>query len=201
MTTEQAALHQELFGAVDLEVSAPALVRDGHLAPYQELAWFTTPTPAEADYIGGQALRFAELRAGLLDPGFASTPFLAWLQQRVVERRAAGTGAQLSWEHFARDQPALADAALRLHYDGMLPLPDGATVREQHRVPPVVNRRRGWPPPPTATPGSSPSAAARAGNHAATCPWSPGSSPRAVRVPWWGRGRCWARDGTPRPST
>ena len=138
MTTEQAGLHRELFGAVDLEVSAPALVRDGHLAPYQELAWFTTPTPAEADYIGGQALRFAELRAGLLDPGFATLPFLAWLQQRVVERRAADTGAQLSWEHFARDQPALADAALRLHCDGMLPLPDGAAVREQHRHPPTA---------------------------------------------------------------
>jgi superfamily II DNA or RNA helicase len=138
MTTEQAGLHQELFGAVDLEVSAPALVRDGHLAPFQELAWFTTPTPAEADYIGGQALRFAELRAGLLDPGFASVPFLAWLQQRVVERRAAGSGAQLSWEHFARDQPALADAALRLHCDGMLPCPEGAAVREQHRRQPTA---------------------------------------------------------------
>src|ERR1700728_11142 len=126
MTTEQAGLHRELFGAVDLEVSAPALVRDGHLAPYQELAWFTTPTPAEADYIGGQALRFAELRAGLLDPEFATVPFLTWLQQRVVERRAAETGAQLSWDHFARDQPVLAEAALRLHCDGMLPLPEGA---------------------------------------------------------------------------
>jgi superfamily II DNA or RNA helicase len=138
MTAEQAGLHRELFGAVDLEVSAPALVRDGHLAPYQELAWFTTPTPAEADYIGGQALRFAELRAGLLAPGFASVPFLGWLQQRVVERRAAGTGAQLSWEHFARDQPVLADAALRLHYDGMLPLPGGAAIREQHRHAPTA---------------------------------------------------------------
>jgi superfamily II DNA or RNA helicase len=138
MTSEQAGLHQELFGAVDLEVSAPALVRDGHLAPFQELAWFTTPTPAEADYIGGQALRFAELRAGLLDPGFASVPFLAWLQQRVVERRAADSGAQLSWEHFARDQPTLADAALRLHCDGMLPCPEGAAVREQHRRPPTA---------------------------------------------------------------
>jgi superfamily II DNA or RNA helicase len=138
MTTEQAGLHRELFGTVDLEVSAPALVRDGHLAPYQELAWFTTPTPAEADYIGGQALRFAELRAGLVDPGFASVPFLAWLQQRVVERRVDGTGAQLSWEHFAKDQPALADAGLRLYCDGMLPLPDGAAVREQHRHPPTA---------------------------------------------------------------
>ena len=38
MTADQAALHRELFGSVDLEVSAPALVRDGRLAPYQELA-------------------------------------------------------------------------------------------------------------------------------------------------------------------
>jgi superfamily II DNA or RNA helicase len=136
MTAEQAELHGELFGTVDLEVSAPALVRDGHLAPYQELAWFSTPTAPEADYIGGHALRFAELRAGLLDPGFASTPFLTWLQRRVVERRAADTGAQLSWEHFAKDQPVLADAALRLHCDGLLPLPEGAAVREQHRHPP-----------------------------------------------------------------
>jgi superfamily II DNA or RNA helicase len=45
MTADQKALHAELFGPVDLEVSAPALVRDGRLAPYQELAYFTTPTP------------------------------------------------------------------------------------------------------------------------------------------------------------
>jgi superfamily II DNA or RNA helicase len=147
MTAEQKALHEELFGAVDLEVSAPALVRDGHLAPYQELAYFTTPTPGEAEYIHGEAIRFAELRAGLLDPDFAATPFLDWLQRRVVERRAENTaadsaaetsGAQVSWERFARDEPALADAALRLHSDGMLPLPEGARLHEQHRHPPTA---------------------------------------------------------------
>jgi superfamily II DNA or RNA helicase len=143
MTADQKALHEEMFGAVDLEVSAPALVRDGHLAPYQELAWFTTPTPAEADYVHGEAIRFAELRTGLLDPGFAATSFLAWLRQRVVERRDTsrgdtGGGAQVSWDRFARDEPALADAALRLHSDGLLPLPEGARLREQHRQPPTA---------------------------------------------------------------
>jgi superfamily II DNA or RNA helicase len=148
MTADQAAVHRELFGSVDLEVSAPALVRDGHLAPYQELAWFTTPTAAEADYIRGQALRFAELRSRLLDPQFASTPFLEWLQRRVVERSVnrgadipgtpGGTGARVPWERFGRDCPALADAALRLHADGMLPLPEGARLAEQHRHPPAA---------------------------------------------------------------
>jgi hypothetical protein len=132
MTTDQKTLHDELFGAVDLEVSAPGLVRDGHLAPYQELAYFTTPTPAEAEYIHG------ELRASLLDPVFAATPFLEWLQRRIVDRREDGSGAQVSWERFERDEPTLADAALRLHSDGLLPLPAGARLREQHRHPPAA---------------------------------------------------------------
>ena len=137
MTTDQAGLHRTLFGQVDLEISTPALVRDGVLAPYQELAYFTRPTPAEADYIHGEAVRFAELRTDLLDPQFASMPFLAWLQTRVVERRGR-EGAPVSWQRFERDEPALADAALRLHTAGLLPLPDGAQVREQHRHPPAA---------------------------------------------------------------
>jgi superfamily II DNA or RNA helicase len=137
MTAEQAVLHRALFGAVDLEVSAPALVREGLLAPYQELAFLTRPSPAEADYIAGSSLRFAELRAGLLDPSFASVPFLGWLQARVVERRSAG-GAQVSWARFEKDEPALADAAVRLHVAGLLDLPEGARVREQHRHPPTA---------------------------------------------------------------
>ena len=134
MTAEQAELHRTLFGGVDLEVSAPALVREGRLAPYQELAFFTRPSPGEADYIHGAALRFAELRTGLLDPGFATVPFLEWLQARVVERRGP-EGAPVSWTRFERDEPALAGAAVRLHVAGLLGLPEGARVREEHRHP------------------------------------------------------------------
>ena len=136
MTAGQTLLHKELFGAVDLEVATPSLVLSGRLAPYRELAWFTTPTPAEADYVTGQALRFAELRADLLAPDFGSVPFLEWLQRRVVERHVDGSGAVLDWARFAKDEPGLADAALRLHADGLLPLPDGARPRAQHRRPP-----------------------------------------------------------------
>lgn len=137
MTAEQADVHRTLFGRVDLEVSAPAVVRDGRLAPYQELVYLTRPTPAEADYIHGETERFAELRTDLLDPAFAATPFLAWVRSRAVERRTAD-GPQLSWGRFERDDPDLADAAVRLHVAGLLPLPDGARVREQHRHAPTA---------------------------------------------------------------
>jgi superfamily II DNA or RNA helicase len=157
LTAAQAEVHAALFGHVDYEVAAPAVVRDGDLAPYQELAWLTAPTPAERDYIHGEAERFAELRTDLLDPDFGSTPFLDWLQRRLVDRQAASAGPSAaagagpnggrggrspvpasSWERFERAEPDLAAAALRLHVAGLLPLPDGARVREQHRHPPTA---------------------------------------------------------------
>lgn len=137
MTAGQADLHRSLFGNVDLEVSAPALVRAGCLAPYQELAYLARPTPAEAEYIRGEAIRFTELRTDLLDPDFATVPFLSWLDTRVVSRPGAD-GAAVSWQRFSHDEPALADAALRLHTAGLLALPEGARVREQHRHVPTA---------------------------------------------------------------
>ena len=44
LSTSEAALVDGLFGAVRYAVSTPALVRDGVLAPYRELAWFVAPT-------------------------------------------------------------------------------------------------------------------------------------------------------------
>lgn len=52
--------------------------------------------------------------------------------------RQGREGAQLSWQRFERDEPALADAAVRLHLAGLADLPEGAQVREQHRHPPTA---------------------------------------------------------------
>jgi superfamily II DNA or RNA helicase len=135
LTAAQGALHRELFGQADFEIATPAVVKEGHLAPYQELVHLTTPLEAELAYIEGEATRFEALRTELLAPDFASTGFLAWLGRRVVERRSP-EGAQVSWARFERDKPDLARAAMRLHTAGLLELPDGARVREEHRRPP-----------------------------------------------------------------
>ena len=97
------------------------------------------PTAAEADYIHGEAVRFAELRTDLLDPQFASIPFLAWLQARVVERHGPDAARRCPGRGSSRTSPALADAAVRLHTAGLLPMPDGARVREQHRRRPTAD--------------------------------------------------------------
>jgi hypothetical protein len=130
LTAAQAALVDTLFGPVVAGPSIPAVVREGDLAPFAELAWLTTPTPVEAGWLAAEAERFAELTTDLLDPAFAPVPFLAWLDERLVRH------ANASWDRLERERPELSTAALRFHHAGLLALPEGARPREEHRQPP-----------------------------------------------------------------
>jgi superfamily II DNA or RNA helicase len=134
LTPGQAGLVEELFGGIVYEASIPAVVREGHLAPFAELAWLTTPSPREHDYITGQAERFAELVHGLTDPRFGSIGFLDWVDRRFV----LATEGAISWHRLAREEPELCDAALRLHHVGLVGLPDGVRLLEQHRQSPTA---------------------------------------------------------------
>lgn len=126
---EQRALVDQLFGAIRYRVSVPAVVKEGHLAPYDELVWLTTPTPTEEDWLTGEAVRFTELTTLLTTPGFGSVGFYAWLTARFVEPVPATT----TWAALAEREPDLCDAALRMHHAGLLALPAGARLREEHR--------------------------------------------------------------------
>ena len=81
LTRDQATLVDELFGDVVYAASIPAVVREGHLAPFADLVWLTTAQRAEVQWLEEQAERFAELTTQLLDPGFGSVPFLTWVDR------------------------------------------------------------------------------------------------------------------------
>ncbi|MEV0840861.1 DEAD/DEAH box helicase family protein [Actinocatenispora sera] len=149
LTGWQAELHDDLFGPADLEVPAPALVKAGTLAPYQELVYLTRPTPAEDTWLASETVRFAQLRFQLIDHALGTVPLLAWLSARADRAhaptgahrdRAAGEppadGPRLSWAAFEAAEPALARAALRFAHAGMIALPAGARLREMHRTAP-----------------------------------------------------------------
>ncbi|MBF4162788.1 DEAD/DEAH box helicase family protein [Nocardioides acrostichi] len=138
LDAEQAALVEELFGAVAFETSIPAVVREGDLAPFAELVWLVRPTPRESDWVDGSAVRFHELVTALTDPAFGSVPFLTWCDRRLVERRPE-TGPSVSWPAVVKAEPALAAAALRLHHAGLLALPPGARPTEEHRREPTAD--------------------------------------------------------------
>jgi superfamily II DNA or RNA helicase len=122
LTVEQQALVEELFGDSVFSVSIPAVVREGDLAPFAELAWLTTPTPIENDWLAAQGERFAELTTALSDPKYGSTPFFEWLDRRFEQ---TATSEQ-------------SDAALRMVHAGLLTKPDGARLSERHRHDPTA---------------------------------------------------------------
>ncbi|WP_207782537.1 DEAD/DEAH box helicase family protein [Phytoactinopolyspora limicola] len=147
LSSDQAALVDQLFGTPLYSTSIPSVVREGHLAPFAELAWFTTPTPTEAGWLASEAERFAELQTDLLKPGTASTGFLTWLDQRFVSRQiqtdddvpAGAEALSLEWSRLERSDQDLAAAALRFHHAGLLELPEGAVLREEHRHRPTAD--------------------------------------------------------------
>ncbi|WP_017611692.1 DEAD/DEAH box helicase family protein [Nocardiopsis salina] len=136
LTSTEKDLVDRLFGTPVVGASVPALIRQGHLAPFAELAWFTHPTAAEHHYLAEQGTRFTELCTDLLRPGFASTDFLAWIDTRFVHR-PTDSGGHLDWSHVAASTPDLAQAVLRLHHAGLCALPRGARTLEHHRRPPT----------------------------------------------------------------
>ncbi len=125
---------EHLFGEVAFRTSIPAVVKEGDLAPFAELAWLVEPTPDEQDWLDEQAVRFTELTTALTRPGLAEVDFLDWLRRRFVDP----VPATLAWSDVVTREPHLADAALRMSHAGLLDLPAGARLSEQHRRPPAV---------------------------------------------------------------
>jgi superfamily II DNA or RNA helicase len=134
MDTREAALYEELFGHADLEVPTPAVVKEGNLAPYRDLAYLTTPLGREAEYIQSEGIRFLELTTELMSPSLGTISFPEWLNLRVVERPGP-EGVQVGWPTFERDSPELAQAAVRFHVANEIELPPGARLREAYRQP------------------------------------------------------------------
>ncbi len=140
LTAEQADLYRALLHEPDYEIPTPAVVREGHLAPYQELVQLCTPLDSEQAWLAERHARFAEALATMRSgpPGQEQLGLEAWLLLRLVQRRGPGD-AQLSWRELAARRPALARAGLRwLHATGG-PWPDGAPRGEEQRTAPTID--------------------------------------------------------------
>lgn len=133
LSPAQAALTDELFGPVLHSVSTPALVRDGVLAPYREFAWFVTPTEAERAYLTQSATRWRELITAVMAPGFARVGLLEYLDSTWVRHEG------VSWGYLERTRPELTRGLLRGAHNGLIGLPDGARMRDEHRQPMQVD--------------------------------------------------------------
>lgn len=61
--------YDEFFGPIDYEVPVPAVVKDGFLAPYQDLAYFVRPTAEELKYVASADEQLNELVKELCEVG------------------------------------------------------------------------------------------------------------------------------------
>lgn len=111
-------LYHELLGPVDYEVPIPAVVKDGYLAPFQDLAYFVRPTAEELKYIAGTDEAFHQLVQRLETPDDHNTSadteqpretLPDWVT-RVLTEFEIGSGTVEDWRKFERRDPALAVA-------------------------------------------------------------------------------------------
>lgn len=90
---------------IDFEIPTPAVVKEGNLAPYQDLVYFCTPTRKEKEFIDSLEDRF---KAVIKEIGKKES-FKAWVKRRIVER-PVGEGRRQDWTQFFNSHPFLAVA-------------------------------------------------------------------------------------------
>ena len=140
LTRDEAELYGHLLGPVDFTVPTPAVVRDGFLAPYQELAWLTQPLEGELRWLTERDLRFRELVTALHADPDGPWSFPAWVTHRMRERRRGGEDrTEVSWASFVRAAPDLAAAGARFLASAGLELPEGVPHGEAYRTPPHLD--------------------------------------------------------------
>ena len=136
----EAELYAALLGPVDFTVPTPAVVRDGHLAPYQELAWLTEPLSSERDWLAEHDSRFRELVTALHDDAESDISFPRWVGSRMRDRkRSPDDDAEVPWEAFQKRSPKLARAGIRFLLSAELDVPAGAPRGEAYRQPPGLD--------------------------------------------------------------
>ena len=69
-STSQESRYISLVGDIDYQVPTPALVREGGLAPFQDLVYFTEPTEKEFQFLEEQHIGFHELIKDLTTPKY-----------------------------------------------------------------------------------------------------------------------------------
>jgi superfamily II DNA or RNA helicase len=140
LTEEEAELYQSLLGPVDFTVPTPSVVRDGFLAPYQELAWLTEPLDSEVGWLREHDLRFRQLVTDLHQQDRdGSLSFPEWVITRLRARSTGQGEPEVPWASFQRRHGALARAGVRFLASAGLTLPEGAPRGEGYREPPSLD--------------------------------------------------------------
>ncbi|MDP6634481.1 MAG: DEAD/DEAH box helicase family protein [Phycisphaerae bacterium] len=139
---EDKARYDRFFGPVDYSIPVPALVRDGFLSPYRDLAYFVRPQADELAYIANTDSALTALVDDLCVPHDEETEgvgdLLAWLTE-VLGTYKLPTGYVESWRAFEKRDEALALAGRVLLLGRGVGLPAGADPIDPDIDPPEAD--------------------------------------------------------------
>ncbi|HYP41116.1 MAG TPA: DEAD/DEAH box helicase family protein [Chloroflexia bacterium] len=123
--------YTSLLGEVDFEVPTPAVVKEGDLAPYRDLAYFTQPSERERAYLHNIQQTFEQAIADVT----GGEAFRAWVA-RSMFANTEHEGAEIAWETALNEQPLLSLAALRFLLSIGHTIPPGLPIPQEANEPP-----------------------------------------------------------------
>lgn len=145
--TDDVDRYDRFFGAVDYEVPVPAVVKDGFLAPYQDLAYFVRPAEPELAFIARVDEGFEQLISQLCQPHDGDSEedrresLIDWLQRVVRDKQLPG-GRATDWRQFHSRDPHFAEAAIwflrRRNADVPAGIPSHVNDFDEDPSPPIV---------------------------------------------------------------
>ncbi len=116
-----------IMGDIDFEIPTPAVVKEGNLAPYQDLVYFCSPTDKEKVFISSVQDRFQKLIEDIAN----RDGFQQWVNRRIVERPLENANRQ-DWTAFFNGHVFLAVAGVKYLSQIMSQkLPDDVVVVEE----------------------------------------------------------------------
>ena len=120
-----------LVGEIDYQVPTPALVREGGLAPFQDLVYFCEPTATEEGFLEEQHEEFHKLLEELVE---SHPPLLVqWVSERLADADTAKK------ESYVSRRADLSAAMVRFAWKYKLPLPLNIELSESLRQAPLID--------------------------------------------------------------
>lgn len=114
-SSSQENRYVSIVGEIDYQVPTPALVREGGLAPFQDLVYFVSPTMQEEKFLEDQHQEFHQLLEEL--SASDNSRLTKWVEKRIVDE------SSLNWKEFANKQRDLASALIRFAWKHRLAMP------------------------------------------------------------------------------
>ena len=115
-----------LLGEIDYQIPTPAVIKEGMLAPFQDLVYFCKPTSTELEYIKNCHEKFK-----LLIDKFnrQNSDFYFWIVDRIVKRRLI-SGETQEWKSFINSKPNYAIAGVKFLLQNKYKIPWDITITE-----------------------------------------------------------------------